>query len=145
MKKYFVLVVSICFLMSCNGRIKKEVVEKYTNGNPKVEKHYMINNGVKELVKEIAYYDDKKPYMEGEYKNDKRNGKWTSWYQNGKKWSEGYFKEGLSDSIRITYYENGNKFYEGYYKNGIKTGIWKFWLENGKPDKVIDMSATPAP
>jgi antitoxin component YwqK of YwqJK toxin-antitoxin module len=145
MKKYFVIVFSICFLMSCNGKIKKEVVEKYSDGSTKVEKHYKVKNGKEELVKEIDYYSGKKPFMEGEYKNNRRHGKWTSWYPNGKKWSEGYFKDGLSDSLRITYYRNGNKCYEGYYRNGVKTGIWKFWLENGKPDKVVDLSTTPAP
>jgi len=145
MRKYFIVFVSVCFLAACNGRIKKEVVEKYPNGNPKIERHFKMNNGEKELVKEIGYFPDKKLYMEGDYKNSKRNGKWSSWYQNGKLWSEGYFKNGLSDSIRTTYYENGNKRYEGFYKNGVKVGKWKFWLENGKFDKEVDLSLTPAP
>ena len=89
MKKYFVIVVSVCLLMSCNGRIKKEVVETYGDGSPKVERQYMIRNGEKELVKEVAFFPGKKIYMEGEYKNNKRNGRWVSWYQNGNKWSEG--------------------------------------------------------
>lgn len=133
------------FLTACTGKVKKEVIEKYADGTPKVERQFIIHDGKKELVKEIAYFPDKKPYIEGEYKNNKRNGRWVSWYQNGKIWSEGYFKDDLNDSIRITYYENGRKRYEGHYKNGIKTGVWKFWLEDGTLAKEADMSKTPAP
>jgi antitoxin component YwqK of YwqJK toxin-antitoxin module len=125
------LVVAI-FLFACRTKVVEETIEKYADGSPKVVRFYKDDGDKKEFFKECLYYPNHKKYMEGEYKNSKREGLWVSWFQNGNKWSEGSFKAGLNDGKRIIYYETGKKYIEGTYKDGEKIGVWRFYDENGK-------------
>ncbi|MHC1707797.1 MAG: toxin-antitoxin system YwqK family antitoxin [Bacteroidales bacterium] len=103
---------------SCNDKTKKVIEEKYPDGSPKTVKYYLENNGRQELVKEVDFYPNKNKRLEGEYKNDQRNGKWTYYYEDGKIWSEGSFVDDLNDGERTTYYENGQIRYQGSYRMG---------------------------
>jgi antitoxin component YwqK of YwqJK toxin-antitoxin module len=118
-------------LIGCTSRIVQETVESYADGSAKVIRFYQEEGRTRTLIKEILYYPNHQKYMEGEYKDGKREGKWTSWNQNGNKWSEGNFKNGLDDGLRIIYHENGKLFIEGYYKAGLKTGVWRFYDDQG--------------
>ncbi|NVO01743.1 MAG: hypothetical protein HXX09_03500 [Bacteroidetes bacterium] len=138
MKRIGVVFLMILFIVSCKPKKNEVVIEKYPNGSPKVTREYKEENGSKIAIKETKYYPNKFKQIEGDLKNEKRNGKWTYWYDNGNKWSEGYFKEGVSDSISISYYKTGTKHLEGVYKNGKKVGIWKLYDTAGKLNKMID-------
>jgi antitoxin component YwqK of YwqJK toxin-antitoxin module len=118
-------------LWGCTSKIFEETVESYADGSAKVVRFFKEDGRDKTLVKECLYYPNHQKYMEGEYKNGKREGVWKSWNENGNLWSEGTFKNGLDEGLRTIYHENGKKFIEGYYTNGKKTGIWKFYDENG--------------
>jgi len=131
MKKVVFFLACVILLSACN-RSEKVVEETFSDGSPKVEKYYNGEGSEKEMVKEVRYYENKQKQMEGEYKDNKRDGNWIYYYKNGNKWSEGSFVNGLDDSKRTVYFENGQKRYEGYYDKGIQVGIWKFWDENGK-------------
>lgn len=128
------------FLFACRTKVVEETVEKYADGSPKVVRSYKDNGEKREFFKECLYYPNHKKYMEGEFKNSKREGVWISWYQNGNKWSEGSFKAGLNDGRRVMYYESGKKYIEGNYKDGEKIGAWKFYDENGKLIKEENFS-----
>ena len=119
-------------LISCTTKVAEETIESYPDGSPKVVRFYKDDGRSKTLVKECMYYPNHKKYMEGTYKNGKRDGKWTSWFDNGNKWSEGYFKNGIDHGKRTVYHENGQKLYEGDYTDGIKTGKWLFYDDKGK-------------
>ncbi len=121
----------ILFLAACKPSVVKEVVQSYPDGSPKIVRFFKEDDGNKILVKEILYHPNHQKYMEGEYKNNKRDGLWTSWYQNGNKWSEGRFKDGLDDGYRYIFHENGKKEIEGTYKDGKKVGVWKFYDDKG--------------
>jgi antitoxin component YwqK of YwqJK toxin-antitoxin module len=138
MKNLFFLSFLAFFLFSCSGKEKKVVEESYPDGTPKIEKYYKGDDADKELTKEIQYYPNKQVMMEGEYKDEKRDGDWVCYFQDGKKWSEGSFKDGLDEGKRTVYYENGQKRYEGEYSKGEEIGVWNFWDENGKLDKTVD-------
>ena len=127
-------------LFACKEHIEEVVALKYDNNSPKLVKYYKTTNKEKILTKEIAYYPNKKKLMEGEFKDNQRNGKWISWYDNGNKWSETVYNKGIRDGINTTWYENGKKRYEGNYQNDIKTGIWKFWNEEGLLLNQFDFS-----
>ncbi|MDZ7775849.1 MAG: hypothetical protein U5L09_09795 [Bacteroidales bacterium] len=45
-------------------------------------------NGDTVLKSEKNYYKTGELKMEGDYKNNKRNGKWISYYRNGNVWAE---------------------------------------------------------
>lgn len=126
----FLTLISI-FLLGCTSKVTEEIIEKYPDGSAKLVRYYKDDGRDKILMKECLYYPNHQKYMEGGYKNNKREGVWTSWFQNGNKWSEGTFKDGLDDGKRKVYYENGQKFFEGQYSAGKKTGTWKFYDEKG--------------
>ena len=138
MKKLSVVFLVVLFIFSCKPKKNEEIVEKYPNGSPKIVREYKEVNGKKEAIKETKFYPNKFKQIEGELKNEKRNGKWTYWYDNGNKWSEGYFKDGVSEGLSISYYKTGSKHLEGNYKNGNKIGIWKLYDTSGKLNKTID-------
>jgi antitoxin component YwqK of YwqJK toxin-antitoxin module len=132
MKTRFLFFALIIFVFTaCKSKVVQEVIESYPDGSPKVVRFFKEDDKTKVLVKEILYYPNHQKYMEGEYKNDKRDGLWVSWYQNGNKWSEGEFKDGLDEGYRHIFHENGKKQIEGFYTDGKKSGIWKFFDDNG--------------
>lgn len=136
MKLKILLLFLITFLcVGCNTKIVEETIESYPDGSPKIVRCFKDDGKTRILFKETLYYSNHQKYMEGEYKNGKRDGKWISWFQNGNKWSVGYFTEGLDDGERTVYYEDGKKYFYGKYKDGKKIGIWKFWDEEGKLTK----------
>ena len=66
------------------------------------------------------------------YKDEKRDGKYTSWYGNGQKEYEGIYKDGELDGLWTWWYENGKKKSEWTFKDGEKDGKWTYWNENGQ-------------
>ncbi len=129
--RYLFLALIIIVFTACKSKIVQEVIESYPDGSPKVVRYFKEDDKSKVLVKETLYYPNHQKYMEGEYKNDKRDGLWVSWYQNGNKWSEGQFKDGLDEGYRHIFHENGKKQIEGFYTDGKKSGIWKYYDDNG--------------
>lgn len=139
MKIKILMLALLAFLCEgCTTKIVEDTIETYPDGSPKMVRYYKDDGDQRILFKETLYYSNHQKYMEGEYKNGKRHGKWTSWYQNGNTWSEGSFNNGVDDGVRTAYHENGKKHFEGKYKDGKKTGIWKFWDENGVQQKDQD-------
>jgi len=139
MKKIICLILPLILIIACNRVKKVKVVEeKFPDGSPKVERYFNGDSTNKEMVKEVRYYPNKKEQMEGEFKNERRDGNWVYYYENGNKWSEGSFLNGLDNGKRTVYFKNGKVRYEGFYNNGKKVSIWKFWDENGSLQKTID-------
>jgi antitoxin component YwqK of YwqJK toxin-antitoxin module len=134
----FLLILAFSF-SSCSHETKV-MGETYPDGSPKRECVYRGKNESRELIKETTWYPGKKIQMIGEYKANKRDGRWIYYYENGNVWSEGFFKKGKSDGQRITHYENGKVFYEGFYKEGRRVRIWKFYDEKGALMKTVDYS-----
>jgi antitoxin component YwqK of YwqJK toxin-antitoxin module len=129
--RLFIFTILSVLLIACTSKIVEETAESYPDGSAKVVRFYKEDGRNKTLTKECLYYPNHQKYMEGSYKDGKREGKWISWNQNGNIWSEGTFKNGLDEGLRTIYHENGKKFIEGNYTAGIKTGVWKFYDENG--------------
>jgi len=136
------LVIWLLIFSGCQFE-NKVVEETYPDGSPKHVCIYKGKGGSRELIKEINYYPNKQLQMEGEYKNNQRNGRWTYWHENGKIWSEGTFINGKSDGKRTTYFDNGKIRYVGFYKEDIRVGKWSFYDENGRLLREIDYSAPP--
>jgi antitoxin component YwqK of YwqJK toxin-antitoxin module len=127
-------------MASC--RFEHEVIdETYPDGTTKRLCVYLGKGENRELIRETTFYSNKNRQMEGTYKDQKRDGKWTYWYEDGTLWSEGMYLRGKSDGKRITYFENGKVRYEGMYKNDMRVGKWQFFDENGRLLKEVDYSA----
>jgi antitoxin component YwqK of YwqJK toxin-antitoxin module len=126
------------------GSCKKErtIIEStYPDGSPKRVCIYRGSGDNKAMLRETTYYPGKKIQMDGEYKNNKRTGRWVYYYANGTIWSEGFFINGLNDGKRTINFENGRLKYEAYYKQGARTGKWRFFDEKGDLLKEIDYAA----
>ena len=138
-KKCLIFIVVILALTSCTQE-SRVMEETYPDGSPKRECVYKGKDASHELIRETTWYPKKKIQMTGEYRNNKRDGKWIYYYNNGNLWSEGFFKNGKSDGKRITHYENGKIFYVGYYQEDRRVGVWKFYDEKGTLVKSVDYS-----
>jgi antitoxin component YwqK of YwqJK toxin-antitoxin module len=137
-KPHFLLILLSLFLFACTGSLVEEVVETLPDGTPKLVKYYKEDGGVRDLVKEIQYYPNHNKFYEGEFKDNKKDGKWKVWYENGNLWSEGSYKAGLDEGKRTAYFENGKVHFEGQYTAGEMTGRWVFYDETGKKVNEID-------
>lgn len=134
----FWLIAVVLMLTGCASSTERVVESKYPDNSPQTVKYYKVNGDKRELVREEGFYQNKQKRLEGEYKNNERDGKWIYYYESGKLWSEGFFRQGKSEGLRVTYFENGSKRYEGHYKNDLRIGLWKFYDESGKLVQEID-------
>lgn len=131
--KLKILFFSLLVLMISSCTKKQHIVTESTwpDGSPKRVCVYLGSGEGRELLKETTCYPNRQTEMEGSYKDNLREGRWTVWYKNGNKWSEGSFKKGLNDGQRTTWYENGKIRYEAWYREGTKIGKWRFFDEKG--------------
>jgi antitoxin component YwqK of YwqJK toxin-antitoxin module len=83
-------------------------------------------------AKEIIDLCKAKHLREGNYKDGKRDGKWTHWYEDGLKLQEGNYKDGKRDGMWTTWYENGLKWTVENYKDAMKDGKSTEWFANGQ-------------
>lgn len=140
MQKLVCFLIATFILVSCSRtNVKKE---KYEDGRIKSEKTFQKINGKEQLVKEVKFHQNGQKYIEGSYKDELRNGPWSSWYEDGKIWSKGEFKEGKSHGKRTVYHPNGNIYYEGNFDMGKRTGLWVFFDENGVKIKEVNYNNT---
>ena len=83
-------------------------------------------------AKEIIDLCKSKHLRDINYKDGKRDGKWTSWYEDGLKLSEGNYKDGKRDGKWTSWYENGLKWIDTNYKDGKEDGKSTEWFANGQ-------------
>jgi antitoxin component YwqK of YwqJK toxin-antitoxin module len=84
------------------------------------------------------YYENKEKRIDGEYKNNLRNGIWKAWYKDGTIWSSGEYKDGKRNGEAISYHPNGIKYIEGKYLDDIRVGPWRFYDTTGVLTKEVD-------
>jgi antitoxin component YwqK of YwqJK toxin-antitoxin module len=141
MKRILLLTLLVALTFGCGQ--KKVVESTYENGNPRDVKYYHKKGGDLILDREVVYYENKQKKMEGEYKDQLRNGAWKAWYENGTIWSEGEYKDGKRNGIGIAYHENGKKYIEGMYRDDMRTGMWRFYDTTGVLTKEVNFDLVP--
>lgn len=136
---------------------EEQIVEKHVNGTKKtsvwvypdgeiLKRNEWYDNGIKEF--EIQYKDSV-PHgkikrwtvlgdvaLDGEYKNGKREGTWTSYFverlNSRRKEAVRHYKDDHPVGDWEGWHFNGNKAFEEHYdENGNAVGVWKKWHENG--------------
>jgi antitoxin component YwqK of YwqJK toxin-antitoxin module len=141
MTRILLVTLLIAIISGCS---QKEVVEAaYENGDPKVVKYYHKKGNDLLLDREVVYYENKQKKIEGEYKDEQRDGRWKAWYKNGTLWSEGEYKAGKRNGIGISYHENGKKYIEGKYQDDIRVGAWRFYDTTGILTKEVNFDLVP--
>jgi antitoxin component YwqK of YwqJK toxin-antitoxin module len=137
MKKPLYWFIPLLLILACSPKGHEFVEETYPDGSPKVVKFYKDEERTV-LVSEKQLYRDGTVYIEGTYKNGKREGTWKAWHTNGQLWSVGEYKNGKENGLKTVYHENGQKYYEGPVENDERVGTWSFWNEDGELLKRID-------
>ena len=99
---------------------------------------YLLGSDTPYTGKIYHLYRNGQKYEEGNYKDGKKDGLWTTWYNNGQKQAEANFKEGKEDGLGITWHENGQKSGEANYKDGKLVGSSKLWNSKGEPVDTIE-------
>jgi len=70
-------------------------------------------------------------WLQGSFKNGKREGKVVAYYDNGQLWKKGEWENGKEVGKWVAYYDNGQLEYKGEYKNGEKEGEWVWYNKDG--------------
>ena len=84
----------------------------------------------KKLSKKNSFNYDNGERYQGDFNNNKREGKGIYYYNNGNKYI-GDWKNGLKEGKGILYYNNGNK-YIGDFKNNLREGKGKIYFNDGQ-------------
>ena len=118
MKKLLLLFITTSFVLSQN--LIWSIDEKYENGNIKeISYHQKIWQKIG-LVKKETYHKNGQIWEEANYKDGKRDGKWTDYHQNGQIWEEANWKDGKLDGKWTTYNEDGSIDSVEEWKDGVK-------------------------
>ena len=79
----------------------------------------------------VGLTSEGKVSFEGEMKNGKPNGEWTTFFPDGRPRWKGNKNEGVSHGPFTMWYQDGRKKMEGNYENGKKHGLSTMWHLNG--------------
>ncbi len=120
-----------------NGKIEQE--GKYKKGKLNgVWKHYYSNGAVLKVEnydKGILdgefkqFFIDGKNYINGQYKDGKKDGKWV--YSNNYLVQNKYFSDGEKTGTWTSHYFNGKLAYKGVFENNLENGKHIYYYSNG--------------
>lgn len=132
----FVSVLLVIMFVSCdNNSMTERVTKTYDNGQPAKVGYFDKNN---QCVHEKDYYENGALFMEGDIKDNLREGEWVSYFQDGKIQSKGFFEKDVRTGMSLVYYENGNLWMEGNYREGKRVGQWIYYDEQGYETQRVD-------
>ncbi|NNG27711.1 MAG: hypothetical protein HKM87_09305 [Ignavibacteriaceae bacterium] len=80
---------------------------------------------------EVIRYESGQKLAEGDFVNNKENGKWTVWHENGEISSIGYYINGFQDSVWQWFNESGQLVQIGNYAKGLAHGLWMDYTDDG--------------
>lgn len=141
MKKLLLILLSVILFGCSENRV---LIDELTNKGTKESPLMFYESG---LFNGIAYdvYENGQLRNELNFKDGKKDGKYTSYYENGQVKQEGNFKDGKQDGKWIYYHSNGKPMGKGNFLNGDSSnfgstgipkngrdGIWIFYYENGQ-------------
>ena len=89
-----------------------------------------------------AWHDNGQLKMQGQYINDKREGRYSWWHRNGQRSLTGAYKTGNKTGTWVWWHPNGMKQIEGTYQSDLESGVWTWWDESGNVIATEEM--TPA-
>lgn len=69
--------------------------------------------------------------LEGDLRNGKRHGVWTSYNADGRTKSRNEYVDGVLEGPTITFHDNGAVYYQGQYLHDKAFGKWSFFDEKG--------------
>ncbi|MFT3884314.1 MAG: hypothetical protein QM724_02450 [Flavobacteriales bacterium] len=82
--------------------------------------------------------------LEGDLRNGKRNGTWTSYGADGRIKSLNEYVDGVLQGPTTTFRGNGSIYYQGQYLNDRSFGEWRFFDEQGELVRTVVFDSTGA-
>lgn len=119
------------------GRV---VVEMNFDSTPKKVYYYDVDERgmtTDNVNHEIHYYPGKKKHVEGDIKNNLREGLWYAYFENGNVQTKAFYINGKEHGDYLLYHENGGIYQEGKYDNGICIDKLVIYDEKGKVIKTL--------
>ena len=104
-----------------DGKLNGQVIEYFDDGALAAEKEY--KNGLRNGIWKQYYY---KIWIDGKYKNDKKDSIWSYYDTIGNLTAKGSYLDDLKNGSWIYYYNN-HKESEGSYINDVENGEWKIF------------------
>jgi antitoxin component YwqK of YwqJK toxin-antitoxin module len=80
--------------------------------------------------------------MEGDVRNGKRHGLWTSYHPSGAVQSRNEYRDGVLHGLTTTFRPNGALLYRGQNANGHPVGSWEFHDEVGTAVRTVEYDST---
>ncbi len=80
--------------------------------------------------------------MEGDVRDGRRNGLWTSYHPNGAVQSRNEFRDGVLHGLTTTYRPNGALLYRGQNADGHPVGTWEFHDAIGTLERTVEYDST---
>ena len=80
--------------------------------------------------------------MEGDLKEAKRNGPWSSFFPNEGIRSKALYVDGLEEGPTEVFHENGMVYYTGQYRAGKPVGEWLFYDAKGAHVRTVQYDST---
>lgn len=81
-------------------------------------------------------------HMEGDLKQAKRNGPWSSFFPNGGIRSKATYVDGVEEGPTEVFHENGMTYYTGQYRAGKPVGEWLFYDAKGAQVRTVRYDST---
>jgi len=142
--KKIVFILSIITLFGCQSnqserKIDTSKISEHKTSTVKPTDEFDVQEGAK-IVSDnpngeyLELYANGKIKIEGQKKDNLREGVWYSYFENGNKWSETAYEKGIKKGATLVNYPNGKPHYKGQYKNDEKSGAWTFYKEDGTID-----------
>ena len=146
MKKYTIglitgalLAVSAMMFMGAQNKNLVTAVTLRDGGTVEIiSNHKISGNKIERVGKYYEWYHGRIK-EEGNYKNDLKDGKWTSWQRKNNKRGgdlikqlESTYKNGEENGKWTAWHSNGKKLKEGNFKNGKPHGKITKWYSSGK-------------
>ncbi len=82
--------------------------------------------------------------MEGDMKDGRRNGVWTSYTPKGRVKSRGEYRDGKQEGLSTVFRDNGAMYYTGQYRNDKQVGRWEFYNEEGDLERTVHYDTSGA-
>ena len=89
-----------------------------------------------------TFFPDGRPRWKGVKKEGISHGPFTMWYPSGKRKVEGNYQEGRKHGISTMWHLNGAKWKQQSHQNGAPSGMWQTWDNNGVLLESVDHGST---
>ena len=136
--KYSILM-PVLLLLACEGTSVSESDSTTNDTASSTSRPYppldtvVIENGHAKMLS-----PDGRLLMEGDMKDGKRHGVWTSYTPEGRVKSRNEYQHGRLEGVATVFRENGVLYYTGQHRQGKQVGEWRFYDAKGELERTVN-------